>query len=262
MIFPSSILLDEPRIRYIPEIKLVVPPPVFAFVLHDFQTEDYNYLPRPLYDPNDKLDDDKGWPEMCPLDPRVGVKLTERLQWFWVKQLVLSAYGVDVNNRDQFRARLSLNQQDYIENAWRGLTKSQTAFTNQRGTDTGRDYIRRLHPDADLPLLFENTCGGTVVELASRTVYSKGYKVKTLRTLDYEAWRSWTYKDHPQYFTKATVSTPTQLAPHLWRVDPFHYLDGEDVPVPIISDAGYVFVAPSRVRMLAQAEAWPRAYVP
>ena len=102
----------------------------------------------------------------------------------------------------------------------------------------------------------------------STATYRKGYKVKTLRTSDYEEWKNWTFLDHPQFFTLATNATPflagtkdtvTMTGP--WKVDPMHYLDGKHVPGPIISDAGHVFVEPNRVRMLSPQEPTPNPYV-
>lgn len=254
----------------------ILPPPpfrgrpagVFAFMLHDYQTseffrKDWGYsVPRGLLEDKDGLKNTQGWPEMVPFQPRVGVKLTEELQWFWFKQLVLSYYGhTDVS-------RLTPPEMDFLTNAWRGITKGHTAFCNNKGTDTCRDFIRNVNKDEELPVLWENTCGGTTVELNSDAVYSKGHKVKTLRTSDYETWKDWTFIDHPQFFTFGTNATPyrarstdTLSTTGPWKVDPMHYLDGKHVPVPIISKAGHVFVEPHRVRILNSWEPTPSPYV-
>lgn len=244
------------------------PPGVFAFALHDYETsaylrKDWGYsVPRGLFKDNDKLKNQLGWPEMVPFEPRVGVKLTEELQWFWFKQLILSCYG-----HPEFD-RLTAGEQDFIKNAWRGITKSYTAFCNGRGTDRCRDFIRNVNRDEELPILWENTCGGTTLELNSTAVYSKGHKVKTLRTADYETWKDWTFLDHPQFFTFGTNATPYQAGTNdtftttgPWKVDPMHYLDGKHVPVPIISKMGHVFVESERVRILDVSEPTPSPYV-
>jgi hypothetical protein len=245
------------------------PPGIFAFVLHDYQTSEYfragpgwGYsVPRGLFDDRDKLANDKGWPEMVPFDPRVGVKLTERLQWFWFRQLLLSYFG------DTSFEMLNAAQKAFSKDAWTGLTKGHTAFTNGRGTDTCWDYIRNLNKGSELPVLWENTCGGSLLELTSVVPYSKGYRVKTLKTSDFLVWRDWTFLDHPQFFTFGTNATPylvgtkdtfTKTGP--WKVDPMHYLHGKHVPVPIISDAGFVFIKRHRVRILQQAESTPSPY--
>lgn len=242
---------------------------IFAFVLHDFQTsayfrKDWGYsVPRGLLQDNDKLKNDQGWPEMVPFQPRVGVKLTQELQWFWFRQLVLSYFGHTETEK------LRPDELEFIQNAWRGLTKGHTAFCNNKGTDTGRDFIRNVNKDEELPVLWENTCGGSTVELTSEDVRSKGYKVKTLRTSDFDTWKEWTFRDHPQFFTFATNATPFQvgrIADRItdkgpWKVNPMHYLDGRHVPVPIISNAGHVFVEPERVRILDPREPTPRPYV-
>lgn len=243
------------------------PAGVFAVALHDYQTSefyrrDWNYsVPRGLLNDRDNLKNDVGWPEMVPFDPREGVKLTEKLQWFWFKQLILSYYGHSDFNR------LSAAQKDFIKEAWRGVTKGHTAFCNGKGTDTCWDYIRGVNEHAELPMLWENTCGGSLLELSSAVPYTRGYKVKTLKTADYELWKDWTFLDHPQFFSFGTNATPyligttdtvTKSGP--WKVDPMHYLDGKHLPIPIISDAGYVFVKTHRVRILQVTEPTPGPY--
>ena len=241
---------------------------IFAFVLHDYQTSeffraDWGYaVPRGLLMDNDRLKNKQGWPEMVPFKPRVGVKLTSELQWFWFKQLTLSYFGhMEVGN-------LRPNEMEFMQNAWRGITKGHTAFCNNKGTDTCHDFIRDVNRNNDVPVLWENTCGGTTVELNSREAYAKGHKVKTLRTSDYETWKDWTFLDHPQFFTFGTNATPYQAGTEAtystqgpWKVDPMHYLEGKHVPVPIISEAGHVFVEPHRVRILSFMESTPSPYV-
>jgi len=230
------------------------PAGLFAYVLFDWQLAMYDYKPRSLFDPRDGLNDDQGYPQTCPFSPRPGVQLTERLQWFWVEQLCVSKY------RRGWKY-LTPDKQIVIKEAWRGLTKSQTALTNRRGTDVCWDYIRGINEDADLPMLFENACGGTTIELSNRKLYSKGYEVKTLRVRDYDKWKNWTFLDHPQYFAIATNATVIPDGGK-WRVDPFHYLGGADVPFPILSEAGVVYVAPERVRILGEGEPFPYPYYP
>ena len=243
----------------------VMPNGVYAYMLHDYQTALYNYKPRSLFISNDKLDDTKGYPEMVPFSPRPGVKLTEKLQWFWFGQIMLSYFG------HSDLSRLTAIQEDFIKNAWRGLTKGHTAFTNGAGTDTRRCFITNANPDESMPILWENSCGGTTVELYDSVKHYRlstyWYQVKALDPAKYEIWKGWTYLDHPQYFTKATNATPygynggfTRVGP--WRVDPIHYLGGRDVPVPIMATGGAVYVNADRVRLLEQGEMWPRPYNP
>ena len=254
----------------LPSKPLLPPRPlgVFAVVLHDYETteyfrKDWNIsVPRGLFEDGDKLKNEQGWPEMVPFEPRRGVKLTENLQRFWFKQLVLSYY---VHSELE---KLTYDEVEFIQKAWAGVTKGHTAFTNGKGTDTNRDFIRDENRNKDLPVLWENACGGSLLELNSTATYAKGYKVKTLRTSDYEKWKDWTFLDHPQFFTFGTNATPflagtrdTYTTTGPWKVDAMHYLDGKHVPVPIISDTGHVFVAPNRVRILSPKEGTPNPYV-
>jgi len=244
--------------------KRFVPAPIYAFVLHDWQLAKYDYKPRSLFDPNDGLLDTVGYPEMVNLTPRPGIRLTEQLQWFMVKQLVLSKYNKNVNNKQEFFGRLSSEEREYIVRAFCGLTKSQTAFTNNAGTEEEsgrRNYIAGWNTGGEFPILFENTCGGTTVELFSNIKYANGYKIKTLRNSDYEIWKNRTYKSHPQYFTKAVNAT---VIPYQgkWRIDAMHYLDGKEVAIPIISETGYSFIATDRVILLNWNNSIPSPYYP
>lgn len=252
-----------------------LPAGTWGQALHDYERAEYyradlGYsVPRSLIDPKDKLSDAKGFPEMTPLAPRIGVKLTKRLQWFWVKLLVLSKYGIllveegERTFESEFKRLLTAYQQDYIKNAWRGLTKSYTAFTNGRGTDNCRDYINGVNlSKSEEPILWENTCGGSLLRLEGDRIYRDGYKVFTLKTEDYPIWKNWIPSSHPGYFTEATNSTPFGFdgAPTIsgpWRVDPFHYLGGNPVYVPIMSNSGEAYIRPDRVRILKSGDRFP-----
>lgn len=241
-----------------------LPPGVWARVLHDFETntyyrKDWGYnVPRSLFDDNDKLKNDAGYPEMVPFRPRLGVKLTEPLQWFWYDQLRLSA-GNTMTEAE-------------LKAAWRGVTKGWTAFTNGRGTDTCWDYITPANEHEELPILWENTCGGSLVELDSIQVHSFGgeswFKLKVMDPVRLSEYQGYNFRTHPHLFTIGTVSTPygydgkvTNKGP--WRVDPFHYLKGRDVPVPKFAAGGYTFIRTNRVRLMRVGDQFPpRVYVP
>lgn len=252
-----------------------LPPGTWAQALHDYERREYfrpdlGYsVPRSLLNPKDKLTDAKGFPEMVPLAPRVGVKLTRNLQWFWVKLLVLSKYGIELIENStktfesEFKRILSPIQQEYIKSAWRGLTKGHTAFTNGRGTDEFRDYISGINLSAsEEPMLWENTTGGSLLRLEGLREYREGYKVLTLKTSDFHLWKNFTPERNPGYFSNATNSTPLGFdgKPSLsgpWRVDPFHYLGGRPVWVPIISNTGETYIRKERVRILRDGDRFP-----
>lgn len=257
------------------------PPGIWAQALHDYDRPEYfradlnRSVPRSLFDPRDKLKDDSGYPEMIPLSPRVGVKLSKALQWFWVKQLVYAKFRIEIKEREigdiripierDFELKLSPAQREYIKEAWRGLTKGHTALTNGAGTDTRADFINRLrmsNQPGDLPILWELTSGGSLLKLHSRESYGTGYKVLTLSLNRFQEWKDWIYIDHPGFFSFATNSTPfgfdgelSRLGP--WRVDNFHYLGGIPVPVPLISDLGFLYIRKDRVRLLEPGEPFP-----
>ena len=263
-------------------------PGLYVYALHDFECEDFfrrdwGYsVPRSLISDRDKLDNAKGYPAMVPLKPRVGVKLTERLQWFWVKQLALSAFGihlVETENRSfrqEFYGKLTRSQQLFVKDAWHGLTRDDTAFTNGRGTwsksglnDPCRDYILEKNLSAEYPMLWENTCTGHTMRVNSQTipVDAEWIEIKTLKTDQYPVWKNWNFLDHKEFFTFATNSTPykvgtvntvTKTGP--WKVEPMHFLGGKDVPVPLMSNTGMAYAARSRVKILGQIFRHPYSY--
>lgn len=258
---------------------------IYVFALHDFQTKyyfrtDWGYsVPRSLYEDKDKLINTEGYPEMVPLKPRMGVELTRRLQWFWVRQLVLSMYGISIYEHDglsveeDFQRKLDLTRQSFIIEAWRRITKGHTAFTNGRGTDTCIDYIGKNNTSStSLPILWENTCGGHTLLVNSKTITDtmEWIEVKTLKASEYDKWKMADFR-LPQwrpFFTFGTNSVPfrsgtrnTFAKTPPWKVDPMHFLNGNNVPVPLISATGYVYVHRSRIRILGSIDQFPEAYV-
>lgn len=284
-----SLDLSLPIKPPIPTPRITLPPGVWAQALHDWESppgwdpkrrieslkpaywrEDLGYpVPRSLYRVKDKLKDWKGFPEMVPGNPRVGVKLTKNIQFFWVKLLALEKYKILLVEKpgqtfeSEYNRLLNRDQRAYIGNAFRGLTKSYTAFTNQRGTDNCRDYVNRVNlGESEDPMLWENTTGGALLRLESTQIHRQGYKVLTLKTSDYNIWKNWTPIDHPGYFTDSMNSSPLGFdgIPTLkgpWRSDRFHYLGGPPVWVPVISNTGYFYIKQNRLRILQQGEPFP-----
>jgi hypothetical protein len=264
-----------------------LPPGVWAQARHDSERPEYfrkdlGYsVPRSIFDPRDKLTDSKGFPETVPLSPRNGVKLTRELQWFWFAQLILSLYGIKIREsregdrivtwEEDFARKLAPAQREKMLVAWAGLTKSFTAFTNGSGTDdpTRRDYVRKLRLGArELPILWELTCGGSLLRLHSAANSGAGYKVLALNPARYNEWKDYDFKRNPGFFTLATNSVAKNLQGDFsivgpWRVTPFHYLDNKDVPIPIMSNLGFVYIRADRVRILKEGDRFPpRAYIP
>lgn len=283
-----EVIYDDGSVDMLEPKRSSILPGIYLFALHDFQTRTYfrqswGYsVPRSLFEDTDKLRNDIGYPEMVPLKPRNGVMLTKQLQWFWVRQIVLSMYGISlleykvgdrlVTIQEEFKNKLDSSQQNFIINAWHGITKGHTAFCNGRGTDHCRDYIGGLNSGStELPILWENTCGGHTLLVNSQTVTSsmEWIEVKTLKVSEYHLWKNADYRQSKwrPFFTLATNSTPykvgtvdtvTKAGP--WKVEPMHYLGGKSIPVPLISHDGYVYVYKDRVRILGQIESFPNPY--
>ena len=265
------------------KISLVAKPPVvtlppgkiLAYVLHDQETAFYNFTPRSIVNPNDKLQNDVGYPEIVPLLFRDYVDLTEAWQWFWFDQLMLSMFGhTDLN-------LLAQVEQDFIKNAWRGLTKGYTAFCNGKGTNDAHDYINNNTLDG-FPGLSQLSCGGNVVELLDANLVTRYgqyyYKVKVLDgTKPPPLSKDVNHATAPQVVNVATNSTPfgfdgNPATSGPWKVDHFHYLNGKPVYFPVASkgipvsergfdDAGYYwvvdFIDARRVRLMRQGDQYP-----
>lgn len=272
---------------------------IYAYALHDFECDEffrprnakgewgYN-VPRSLLEDKDKLKNWNGYPEMVPFKPRNGVKLTETIQYWWAAQLVWSKYRISIfpyrnssghlfTVKELFHTKLTKTQQEYIANAFYKLTADQTAFTNGSGTNdrnepTGRCFLTNTG-GPDLPILWENGCGGNTYKVGYKEVNSEMEYIElvTLKASEYSTWCTWKYDDpeHRWAFTYATNETPflvgtintlTNKGP--WKVDAMHFLDGADVIVPLISNEGHVFVKASRVEIIRELYKYRRPYVP
>jgi len=281
------------------DVLLYTPPleGIHAYALHDpdcdvfFRRRNaqgkwgYN-VPRMLTSDTDRLSNWDGFPEMVPFNPREGVRMTEQIQWWWMAQLVWSKYRIDIFEKDlfsgrvftvkeQFHLRLTRVQQDYMKEAWRQLTRDDTAFmngsgTNAKGDPTGKCYINNTG-GSSLPRLWENGCGGSTYKVAYQQVLPEMtvIKLRTLKPSEHHIWKTWKFDDplHRCYFTYAVNSTPflvgtrdtyTETGP--WKVDPMHMLGGTHVPVPLMNDNGIVYVDRNRADVIYDMREYRNPY--
>jgi len=219
----------------------------FVCTLHDYETSAWNFKPRSLFRNDDGLLNKVGYPEIVPLLNRDGTDMTEEIQFLWFNQ---NGLNMTLDERKQ---------------SWASLTSGHRAFTNNAGTDTRADFIRRVNLEEDLPVLFELSCGGNVFELDSLEVFSlmeeNYYRVKTLDPLKVSQYSEWNRNTHPQFFHLATNSTPfgfdgevSETPP--WRVDAFPQFNGR-VVVPIFSANGINYVRTNRVKIMSPTDIFP-----
>ncbi len=206
----------------------------FYRVLHDFETDEYGHAPRP----------NAPTPEMVKtLDDR-WIDLTAGWQWFWYEQLRLSA-GYSMAPSE-------------LQQAWRGLTTSDRAFTNGRGTDLCRDFISDRNEGAGLPGEETLTCGGKVALCVGDPIHMSGQDWLPFMALDGSEPPPLgvNYKNSPWLFTPAVIAYPDG------RVGPFPQLNGCDVPAPFVSKGGVSYLPAKRVVRLEGGLPFPGPYIP
>lgn len=212
-----------------------------------------------------------GLPDTTKLARSDLVSLRESLQWYWFHLLQLSA-GSSMTTAE-------------VKNAFRSLTRGDSAFTNRHGADNGyQDYVNGLNPGAQ-PMKYEPIITVGLVEILGDPKNIGGvpcYPIKVIR----EDWPPdpgiVNMQNHPEVIFRATISRREgyDVDTDVWaREDmsiPFPQLRGRDVPVPLFSrdygegnlyglpaDSPFTvnYIAVSRVRVLPADSALPPTYV-
>lgn len=247
-------------------------PRSYATIKHDYESSeftrpDWGYpVPRSLLKNSTTP---PVTPEIVQFHPLLGIGLSEKVQWFWVKQLALSAYGVHMDpTRESFERELNPVQREYIRYAWRSITHGDNPFCKGKGTDKYQDFVSRVNLSMLPPTLWEVSCGGSVHEMGNEPHGKFGFQIKTLKLKEYDQWKDYTYLSHPEYFAIGTLATPyligtedatTTRGP--FQVRPLPYLGGKDVPIPLISHLGIVYAKLSRIRIKhGRPTVWPTPY--
>lgn len=245
----------------------------YYVLLHDFETEVWDYRPRSLFSPDDGLLDKMGYPEMVPFTERKGMPLTAVIQWFWFDLCVLSQYGTVFGTVEW--NRLSKEQQRKIASEWGTFTDSKRFATNHAGTDENANHIAERILGQPLKSgtakQLEVACGGNVVKAVSHTPVNRYGE----QCIQIEVWDginpapnalTFNWKTHPHLVHWATNVTPfgydrqpSKTGP--WRVDPFWFYGGAGSPYALyFSSPNYVPL--NRVRRLHASELYPRPYSP
>lgn len=274
-------------------------PGIFAYMKHDQETAFYfrkrdargNWgynVPRMLQSDTDHLPNDKGFPEMVPMRPRDGIRLTEELQWFIVAGFCWSRYRIDIYEYDaagrtvtvkeQFYRKLHMVQQDYLKEAFRQCFRDDTAFSNHSGIYnkktgewTGKSFIHDKGGPG-LARMWELSCGGSTHMVATSDVPDdmEYIPLLALKPTDYKIWRRYKFDDPNvrHFFFYATNTTPykvgtrdtlTNIGP--WKAYEMHFLDGAHVPLPFMSNTGRVEVQRIRVEILRDMREFRYPYI-
>ena len=222
-------------------------------LLHDFECDDGNhppYLPR-VYGKT------KGFPETVKCLNSTFEKMTEPWQRFWFE--LLKRFDKDTLPEAELKKR------------WAGLTNDATAFTNQHGSSTHRDYINGQNMDAeDMGQENVTTCGNVVLAAGEpvKKMGSMYLPVQCINRLlppppvDQVINQPWLVHRATVCLPFQVDSTPLPTAPNgTFRVNPFPHLDSRDVPVPFISKGGVNYIDLRRLRKMNPDESIPSPYV-
>lgn len=205
----------------------------FYRVLQDFETQEYNYAPRP----------NAPTPETVKsLDDRF-IGQGEAWQCFAFEQLRLSAGD-----------SMTL---DELKKAWAGLMDGGRAWSNDHGSDTCADYINGTNLDKSPIALETITAGGAVHLCIGESIHAAGADWLPFAALDCEKpIPNVNYQTHPWLFKLSTIIRDDG------HVIPFPQLKGLDVPVLFVAKGGVCYLRTDRVERLPAGAPFPRPYVP
>ncbi len=221
------------------------PQPVYYQVLHDQNTPPC-FMPR-MRCPGSNNNPDLGIPETVNLENSNPVKLTKGWQLFIAALLKQYApAGVD------------------IDHAYRSLLGNHEAWSNGTGYGDNNilaDFVGGTNLSAPLPKLDRSRIsGGNVVHVLDETPVNIGgepcLKVETLRADTVPDPALVNPKLTPWLVFFCTTVTPFNVTTHKpsdtgpWICARFPQLQGNDVPMPLITDVGYGYIAVSRLKKI------------
>lgn len=257
MTFPDTVSMFGRT--YIP--KTTDPLTDYYVVLHDFETETWNYKPRSLFDLQDGLQNNQGYPETCRLRSATGkgTPFTESIQWHSFNLCLKSQYGFAYSSTG-WKA-LTREQKRKAVNEWTTFTDSRRFWTNHAGTDLRANFVSEkilgTPLKSGLPIAQNIVTGGNVV-LALR---SEPDNLSGEACLEIKVWDG---KDpvptERNLVHLATNSTPFPYQDR-WRVDPFPFFGGKGSPYFVLSHERQ-WIPLNRVRRLKKSELFPRPYYP
>lgn len=155
-----------------------LPEKQFAKLLPDTKLKEWKFMCRSLTYPDDKLKDDKGYPQMMPFVPRVGTKLNAQWQWWMMQQQLYYMFGHTEWDR------LSRAYKTKMTTWFNNMFDDHRFLTNGAGVNIAYNAITGERKGGSLPIAWEVACAVNVVELVSTRIIAKYgrffYEVKTL----------------------------------------------------------------------------------
>lgn len=175
------------------------------------------------------------------------VPLVEALQWYWFGLLRMYAPG-------------SFTEED-LKRAWKSLTRSNAAYTNDKGSDICADFINRANLDREpITVGKYRANGGAEVNVLDdkHPVMVRGeacYKVEALNPLSADlSPDKYNYVKTPWLVQLAVIDyTPA-------HVGPFPQLGGNNVPVPCFGVGGYNLLPVAALEKITGTD--PGPYLP
>ncbi len=212
------------------EVLSVVPPGnrIFAIVKRDQFTYYWGWkvrpsAPNPAVDRTGDIEDHKDF-ERSPL--------TKKWQHFFADCLAVQKYG-------KLYALLTGDPKRYIKAAFNGITRSDRAFTNGRGTDNCNNYITNTMRGQD-PMIDPLICAGSIVEILEVKTNSRGLIMARLATFKATETppivTAELLKNDPRILTATIINTKGELShfPQLAGMrNPYPYISTGDVWFPL-----------------------------
>jgi len=217
-----------------PTPSLITPPPGRYFrLLYDWETDEYGGGVRPSVQQNG------GEPATMKSRYDVWVDMPESFQrWFF----------------EVFRlfAPTSMSEAT-VKDKWAQYWHSRLAWTNfSNGSDAKADYINGTN--LDKPPMAKETLGsrGNVLRLLEDK--QDGSKYYPFEAITVSSHLSTPPRDFAQMWwlcNLATIQNVNKFSDGTYQVDRFPQLDGNDVPLPMLSNDGVIWFEKSKVREVA-----------
>lgn len=180
---------------------ILLPSGNIKVVIHDqFSSDDKNRL---------------GQPEVWPLYLSSYTDLTKDWQWFWFRTgLVHPFTGYETWDE----TKLTWNDLMRLKSEWASLTHQAKAFTNNFGTDNGKDYINNKNMNLQTPKQGDILACGNIV-LATGSATNQGTPIETFDgTYGPPPIELFNRLLHPELFFSATnVAADKSLGANKWR---------------------------------------------
>ena len=217
-------------------------PSKFWAVKRDYEyTSDHR--PRSLSIDFPNLTDKQGFPDTLDSRDKSFIRMDKALQFFWFENMRMFSNGMTDSQ---------------LKDRWAAITRHGVCWTDDHGTETYHDYVRKLHAEKRDAAIKTITCGGNILHEIGRD--GEYIKVEAINPVDIPSVNDVNYFKTPWLVHVGTIST---IVPYggVWRSDKFpQFLAG--VPFPLVGRGGVLFFEISKLHNIPEGASFPHPYNP